>query len=408
MTRYQYWLLKYDSEFHETNAEIYRRSLNVATPMNLPFRAEHIGSFLRPASLLTFRAEHAAGKISNAELRQAEDEAIRQVISLQFELGLSSITDGEFRRHAYSDSFTVDVFTGVKISSTDDLNWSYLNADGQKTDGRVPIVVDKLKWPGPINVENFKFIANCAGNGIPKVTLPGPCYIHFRSGRENIDSDVYADLDEFWQDLVDAYIQEIEALYAVGCRYIQLDETSLAKLGDPMIREGLKNRGDRWNDLLEVYTDVINQIALRVPKDLSLGMHLCRGNKGGSWQAAAGYEDVAKKLFKKLEIQFYFLEYDSPRAGGFEPLREVPDKKIVILGLVSTKTSSLEKIDTLRKRIEAAAEFIDIDQLGISPQCGFASLDSGNPISFDQQAAKTRLVVELAREFWGYKQTVSL
>ena len=273
---------------------------------NPPFKAEHIGSFLRPASLLATRAEYAAGKISKLEVRQAEDEAIRQVISLQVELGLSSITDGEFRRHAYSDSFTVDVFTGVKIGSTNDLNWSYLDADGKKTDGRVPIVIDKLEWPGPINVDNFNFILKYAGNGVPKVTLPGPCYIHFRSGRENIDSDIYADLDAFWQDLVDAYIKEIEALYAAGCRYIQLDETSLAKLGDPMIREGLKKRGDRWNDLLEVYTDVINQIARRVPRDLSLGIHLCRGNKGGSWQAAAGYEDVAKKLFKKLEIQFYF------------------------------------------------------------------------------------------------------
>ena len=378
------------------------------TSLNPPFKAEHIGSFLRPASLLAIRADYATGKISKLEVRQAEDEAIRKVIALQLELGLSSITDGEFRRHAYSDSFTVDVFTGVKIGSTNDLNWSYLNADGQKTDGRVPIVVDKLEWPGPINVDNFNFILKCAGNGIPKVTLPGPCYIHFRSGRENICSDIYTDLDKFWQDLVDAYIKEIEALYAAGCRYIQLDETSLAKLGDPMIREGLKNRGDRWNELLEVYTDVINQIARRVPKDLSLGIHLCRGNKGGSWQAAAGYEDVATKLFKKLEIQFYFLEYDSPRAGGFEPLREVPDNKAIILGLVSTKASSIEKIDTLRQRIEAAAQFIDIDQLGISPQCGFASLDSGNPISFDEQEAKIRLVVELAQEFWGYKKPVSL
>ena len=378
------------------------------TSLNPPFKAEHIGSFLRPASLLAIRADCATGKISKLEVRQAEDEAIREVIALQLELGLSSITDGEFRRHAYSDSFTVDVFTGVKIGSTNELNWSYLNADGQKTDGRVPIVVDKLEWPGPINVDNFNFILKCAGNGVPKVTLPGPCYIHFRAGRENICSDIYADLDEFWQDLVDAYVKEIEALYAAGCRYIQLDETSLAKLGDPMIRDGLKKRGDRWDDLLEVYTDVINQIAGRAPKDLSLGIHLCRGNKGGSWQAAAGYEDVATKLFKNLEIQFYFLEYDSPRAGGFEPLREVPDNKSIILGLISTKDSSIEKIDTLRRRIEAATQFIDIDQLGISPQCGFASLDSGNPISFDDQEAKIRLVVELAQEFWGYKKPVSL
>ncbi len=343
----------------------------MTSPINPPFRAEHIGSLLRPAPLLALRADHVAGKISDEEVRQAEDEAISQAIALQLELGLSSITDGEYRRHAYSDSFTVDVFTGVKIGSTEDRNWTYSNVQGQTTEGRVPIVVDRLEWPGPVNVEDFEFVAGLAGAGTPKVTLPGPCYIHFRSGRDNISTDVYPDLDEFWQDLIEAYLKEIGALYAAGCRYIQLDETSIAKLGDPKIREGLEKRGDRWDDLLEVYTDVINEIAQRTPKDLSLGMHLCRGNKGGSWQAAAGYDDVASKLFRKLDVQFYFLEYDSPRAGGFEPLREVPDNKTVILGLVSTKASALEQIDTLKQRIEDAAQYIDMDRLGIFPAMRF-------------------------------------
>ncbi len=374
----------------------------MTAPINPPFRAEHIGSLLRPAPLLAIRSDHAAGKISDEEVRRAEDDAIEQAIALQLELGLSSITDGEYRRHAYSDSFTVDVFTGVKIGSTEDRNWTYSDAQGQKTEGRVPIVVDRLEWPGPVNVDDFEFVKRNAGAGTPKVTLPGPCYIHFRSGRDNISTDIYPDLDAFWQDLVEAYIKEIEALYAAGCRYIQLDETSIAKLGDPKIREGLERRGDRWDDLLEIYTDVINEIARRTPTDLSLGIHLCRGNKGGSWQAATGYDDVAAKLFRKLEIQFYFLEYDSPRAGGFEPLREVPDNKTVILGLVSTKASALEQVDSVKQRLEAAAQYVDMDRLGISPQCGFASLDSGNPISFDDQAAKVRLVVDLAREYWGY------
>jgi 5-methyltetrahydropteroyltriglutamate--homocysteine methyltransferase len=374
----------------------------MTAPINPPFRAEHIGSLLRPAPLLAIRSDHAAGKISDEEVRRAEDDAIEQAIALQLELGLSSITDGEYRRHAYSDSCTVDVFTGVKIGSTEDRNWTYSDAQGQKTEGRVPIVVDRLEWPGPVNVDDFEFVKRNAGAGTPKVTLPGPCYIHFRSGRDNISTDIYPDLDAFWQDLVEAYIKEIEALYAAGCRYIQLDETSIAKLGDPKIREGLERRGDRWDDLLEIYTDVINEIARRTPTDLSLGIHLCRGNKGGSWQAATGYDDVAAKLFRKLEIQFYFLEYDSPRAGGFEPLREVPDNKTVILGLVSTKASALEQVDSVKQRLEAAAQYVDMDRLGISPQCGFASLDSGNPISFDDQAAKVRLVVDLAREYWGY------
>ena len=374
----------------------------MTAPINPPFRAEHIGSLLRPARLLALRADHAVGKISDEEVRRAEDYAITQAVALQLELGLSSITDGEYRRYAYSDSFTIDVFTGVKIGSTEDRNWTYSDAQGQKTEGRVPIVVDRLEWSGPVNVDDFEFVKRIAGTGLPKVTLPGPCYIHFRSGRDNISTDIYPDLDAFWQDLVEAYVKEIDALYAAGCRYIQLDETSIAKLGDPKIREGLEKRGDQWDDLLEIYTDVINEIVRRAPQDLSLGMHLCRGNKGGSWQAATGYDDVAAKLFRKLEVQFYFLEYDSPRAGGFEPLREVPDNKTVILGLVSTKSSALEQVDSVKQRLEAAAEYVDMDRLGISPQCGFASLDSGNPISFDDQAAKIRLVVDLAREYWGY------
>ena len=374
----------------------------MTAPINPPFRAEHIGSLLRPARLLALRADHAVDKISDEEVRRAEDDAIKQAVALQLELGLSSITDGEYRRYAYSDSFTIDVFTGVKIGSTEDRNWTYSDAQGQKTEGRVPIVVDRLEWSGPVNVDDFEFVKRIAGTGLPKVTLPGPCYIHFRSGRDNISTDIYPDLDAFWQDLVEAYVKEIDALYAAGCRYIQLDETSIAKLGDPKIREGLEKRGDQWDDLLEIYTDVINEIVRRAPQDLSLGMHLCRGNKGGSWQAATGYDDVAAKLFRKLEVQFYFLEYDSPRAGGFEPLREVPDNKTVILGLVSTKSSALEQVDSVRQRLEAAAEYVDLDRLGISPQCGFASLDSGNPISFDDQAAKIRLVVDLAREYWGY------
>ena len=292
-------------------------------PLEPPFRAEHIGSLLRPPELLALRAEHAAGRVADDVVRAAEDDAIRQAIELQTTMGLSSVTDGEFRRHAYSDSFTVDVFDGVQISSTRDANWTYSDSAGQETEGRVPIVVDRLTWPGPINVDNYKFIAGTATAGVPKITLPGPCYIHFRSGRDNISRDVYPSLDNFWQDLVDAYAKEIAALYEAGCRYIQLDETSIAKLGDPKIRQGLEKRGDNWATLLEVYTGVINEIVAQTPSDMKLGIHLCRGNKAGSWQAEAGYDDVAAKLFRKLAVKFYFLEFDSPRAGGFEPQRLV-------------------------------------------------------------------------------------
>jgi 5-methyltetrahydropteroyltriglutamate--homocysteine methyltransferase len=352
--------------------------------------------------LLALGKDHVAGKISDDAFRRAQDEAITRAIDLQLSLGLSSITDGEYRRHAYSDSFTVDVFSGVKISSTQDSNWTYSDAAGQKTEGRVPVVVDRLEWPGPVNVANYHFIAAACKKGVPKMTLPGPCYIHFRSGRDNISRDIYPDLDQFWQDLIEAYVKEIHALYEAGCRYIQLDETSIAKLGDPKIRAGLENRGDDWETLLEVYTDVINAIVERTPGDMSLGMHLCRGNKGGSWQAAAGYDDVASKLFRKLAVKFYFLEYDSPRAGGFEPLREVPDDKSVILGLVSTKVAALEDRGAVLRRLEEASRFIPMDRLGLSPQCGFASLDTGNALSEEDQAAKLRLVVDIAKEVWNY------
>lgn len=374
----------------------------MAAAITPPFRAEHIGSLLRPPQLLALGQDHAAGKLSDEELRRAQDDAIGQAIELQLALGLSSITDGEYRRHAYSDSFTVDVFSGVKISSTEDSNWTYSDSAGQTTEGRVPVVVDRLEWPGPINVANYQFVAAASANGTPKMTLPGPCYIHFRSGRDNISRDIYPDLDQFWQDLIEAYVKEIQALHDAGCRYIQLDETSIAKLGDPKIRAGLENRGDNWETLLEVYTDVINAIVERAPGDMSLGMHLCRGNKGGSWQAAAGYDDVASKLFRKLAVKFYFLEYDSPRAGGFEPLREVPDDKTIILGLVSTKVAALEERDAVLRRLEDAAGYVDMDRLGLSPQCGFASLDTGNALSVEDQAAKLRLVVDIAKEVWNY------
>jgi len=374
-----------------------------AAPHDPPFRAEHIGSLLRPPELLALRARHDRGEVGDVELRAAEDRWIGKAVVLQLELGLSSITDGEYRRHAYSDSFTTDAFEGLSIGATMDGNWTYSDSGGKTTEGRVPKVVGRLKLTRPVNVENFRFLASLARAGMPKITLPGPCYIHFRAGRDNISRAAYPALDLFWQDLVDAYRTEIAALYDAGCRYIQLDETSIAKLGDPKIREGLKNRGDDWAALLDLYTDVINEIAAVIPADLHLGIHLCRGNKAGSWQAEAGYDEVAAKLFRKLRVRFYFLEYDSPRAGGFEPLREVPDDKTVVLGLISTKVAGLESRDAVRRRIEEASRYIDIDRLAISPQCGFASLDAGNALSVDDQAAKLRLVVDLARETWGYR-----
>lgn len=366
-----------------------------------PFRAEHIGSFQRPPALLAARADHSQGKIDAAELRAAEDTAIVEVIRLQAEIGLSSITDGEYRRHAYSDSFTVDGFEGVSVADAGGGGWSYSDSEGRSHDGRVAVVSGPLRWTQPVNVENFRFLARHA-RGVPKMTLPGPCYLHFRAGRANIDRGAYPDLDGFWQDIVDAYRKEIAALAEAGCKYIQLDETSIAKLGDDEIRAVLKERGDDWRDLLETYTDVINQVVAGKPDGVRLGLHLCRGNKAGAWQAAAGYDDVAEKLFRKLDVEFYFLEYDSPRAGSFAPLAAVPDHKTVVLGLVSTKQAALESADDIKRRIEEASAYVDIDRLALSPQCGFASLYTGNPITFEEQANKLKLIVDVAKDMWGY------
>jgi 5-methyltetrahydropteroyltriglutamate--homocysteine methyltransferase len=375
----------------------------MTAPIDPPYRAEHIGSLLRPQALLDAREQHAAGKIDDAALRAAEDAAIVDAVAYQKALGLASFTDGEYRRNTYSSSFTTDVFAGVKMGTTEDRSWSYSDSSGDTIEGRLPLVVDRLEWPGPVNVDNFNYLATLAPAEQVKITLPGPCYIHFRAGRANISPDVYPNLDAFWDDLAVAYGKELQALYDAGCCYIQLDETSLAKLGDPKIREGLEKRGDDWESLREAYTAVINDIVARAPKGMSVGMHLCRGNKSSHWQAEAGYDDVAKALFRDLDIPYYFLEFDSPRAGTFEPLAEVPDDKTVVLGLISTKVVELEDRDTLLRRIEEASKYVSLDRLAISPQCGFASSPIGNASNFASQEAKLKLVVDIAKEVWGYQ-----
>jgi 5-methyltetrahydropteroyltriglutamate--homocysteine methyltransferase len=374
-----------------------------SAPHDPPFRAEHIGSLLRPPSLLAARREHRAGSLGAEELRAAEDAAIADVARLQAELGLGSITDGEFRRESYSDSFTTAGFESVGVGDGGDGGWSYADSTGNQEEGRVAVVGGRLLWTRPVNVENFKYLASVAPAGLPKMTLPGPCYLHFRAGRDNISRAAYPDLDLFWQDIVDNYHKEMAALANAGCRYIQLDETSIAKLGDDAIRGVLKERGDDWEALLETYTDVINAVAAGRPDGVKLGMHLCRGNKRGHWQAEGGLDDVAMKLFQKLDLDFYYLEYDSPRAGTFAPLAAVPDHKTVVLGLVSTKQAELEDADAIKRRIDEAAAYVDLDRLALSPQCGFASHELGNPISFEQQAAKIRLVVDVAKDVWGYQ-----
>lgn len=294
----------------------------------------------------------------------------------------------------------------MHTTTTPDPRWRYTNAAGETSDANVSVVRDRLVWQGPVNAADFAYLASVTpGDCIAKMTLPGPCYIHFRAGRGNISSEAYPDLDLFWNDIVDCYANELAALHAAGCRYVQLDETSIAKFGDPDIRAALEERGDRWQDLLELYTDVINEVAARAPAGLELGLHLCRGNKGGAWQAKGGYGHVAASLFRKLTIRSYFLEYDSPRAGGFEPLREVPDGKVVVLGLVSTKVRALERVDDLRRRVEEAARHVPLDRLCVSPQCGFAGDVAGTGLDAADQTAKIGLLARLAKEIWGEPTT---
>ncbi len=372
----------------------------MTVPHNPPFRAEHVGSFLRPAELLAARDRHGKGEISDADLRTVEDSAIRDVVALQEKLGLQSITDGEYRRGTYSDNFTTSGLDGVTSERIGGGEWRYTDKSGHKTASRVPTVHGKLGWNGSENARNFEFIAGLTSR-LPKLTLPGPAYLHYRGGRENISRDVYPNLDDFWSDLIDCYRQEMAALSDAGCRYLQLDETSLVKLGDPKIQNALAGRGDDWRELLDIYTDAINEVVRAAPPGMAIGMHLCRGNNQGHWQADGGYDPIAEKLFGKLEIGFYFLEYDSDRAGTFEPLRHLPDDKVVVLGLLSTKTGELEPTDLIRQRIKEAAQHVDLDQLCLSPQCGFASSELGNPLSVDQQNAKITRVIEIADEIWG-------
>jgi 5-methyltetrahydropteroyltriglutamate--homocysteine methyltransferase len=369
--------------------------------MDPPFRAEHIGSFIRPPALLRARAEHAAGQLSDAELRAAEDTAIRDFVATQRRLGFRMATDGEFRRSTYTQNFTTSGLTGVVAEQTGEGEWSYRDASGHKERGRLPAVNARIRWNASRNADEFSFLKSVT-DASPKITLPGPCYIHFRAGRARISREVYPDLADFWSDLVAAYEIELGKLAQAGCRYVQLDETSIAKLGDPKIRDALAARGDQWEALLDTYISTINAIVRRAPKEMRIGMHLCRGNRMGHWQAEGGYDLVAEKVFRHLAIDFFFLEYDSERAGTFEPLKAVPAHKSIVLGLVSTKVPELESPERLEARIRDCARYVDLERLAISPQCGFSSSDKSNKImSVERATEKLALVVEVARKVWG-------
>ncbi len=372
-----------------------------SAPHNPPFRADHVGSFLRPPQLLSARADREAGKLSATDLRAVEDAAIRDVVNFQESLGLQSITDGEYRRAVFYMGFYGGLGGVSATYDTSGQEWAFVDRQGHKLPLIIPTVEARLKWKAPIHAAEFKFLRSLTSR-TPKMTIPSPTILHLRSGREHISREAYPELDLFWEDVVDAFRKELAALYEAGCRYVQIDETTLASLSDTSSWTYLARRGDDGRKLLlETYPEIMNAAFAGRPAGLHLAMHICRGNNQSHWSAEGGYDLVADTLFNKINVDSYFLEYDTPRAGTFEPLRLVPRHKTVVLGLISSKFPELEPKELLKMRIDEAAKYIGLDQLSLSPQCGFASTAPGNKVTVEDEAAKIRLCVEVAREIWG-------
>jgi len=367
----------------------------LATP---PFRADQVGSLLRPPDLLGARDRRKRNEIPAADLRAVEDAAIRDVVAMQERLGLKSVTDGEFRRGLWHMDFVrgfanVEQTPGIPIkfhSEDGEIEWT---PPGVRITG-------KLSRPRPIVVDDFAFLKS-ATSATPKITIPSPSVLHFRGGRKAIDRAAYPDIDEFYADLARVYGEEIRDLADAGCRYLQIDEVNMAFLCDPNLRDFARSLGEDPERLPHTYASLVNAATAVRPPDMTICMHLCRGNARSHWIADGGYEPVAEVLFNEFNVDGYFLEYDSARAGDFRPLRFVPAGKTVVLGLVTTKSGTLENKDDIKRRIDQAARFVPLDQLAISPQCGFASNAEGNALTVDQQKAKLQLIVETATDVWG-------
>jgi 5-methyltetrahydropteroyltriglutamate--homocysteine methyltransferase len=367
-----------------------------------PFRADHVGSLLRPPALLRSREDHTAGRIDAAELRAVEDESIREVVKMQEEVGLQSATDGEFRRASWHMDFIYQL-GGVTRVPEERLTIEFHSDEGDLEAVFSGMHVDsKLGLPKTIFGDDFALLRDTVDRATPKLTIPSPSMVHYRGGRASIDPAVYPDLDRFWSDLTAVYAEEVRRLGELGCTYLQLDDTSLAYLNDPGQREYVASiGGDADRQHLE-YIRHINEALAGRPEGMTVTTHLCRGNFRSSWVASGGYDYVAEALFGELEVDGFFLEYDDERSGSFEPLRFVPKgEKQVVLGLVTTKRGELEQKDDLKRRIEEASRYVALDQLCLSPQCGFASTVEGNALTHEQQVAKLRLVVEVARDVWG-------
>jgi 5-methyltetrahydropteroyltriglutamate--homocysteine methyltransferase len=365
-----------------------------------PFRAEHVGSLLRPRALVQARHDFAAGRIDAACLRAVEDEAIRDVVALQEDLGLRAATDGEFRRTSWHMDFIYQL--GGVTRTDDEIVVRFRNDEGTGEFIAAGLAVrERLHLDKPIFVDDFRFLAEQVRSAVPKMTLPSPSMVHFRSGTAAVDRSVYPDLHEFWADLATAYTEEIRALAAVGCRYLQLDDTSLACLNDPGQREILSARGEDPEHAHLRNIGVINAAVADRPTGMRIAVHMCRGNFRSSWAAEGGYDFVAEALFGELDVDAFFCEFDDERSGGFAPLRFVPPGKQVVLGLVTTKRGRPEDPDMLKRRIDEAARYVPLDQLCLSPQCGFSSTVEGNVLNPYQEVDKLRLVVKVAEDVWG-------
>ena len=366
-----------------------------------PFRADHVGSLLRPEKLLRARDEFAAGQISAEQLRAIEDDAIRDVVRMQRDVGLQSATDGEFRRASWHMDFIYQLGGIEKVAG--DITVHFRNADGEVDFKPAAIAVtDRVRLERTIFAEDFKFLQGIVGDGVtPKLTIPSPNMVHYRGGRAALDPSVYPDVDQFWADLASAYADQVRAIAELGCRYLQFDDTSLAYLNDPAQREAMQKRGEDSAHLHETYVRNINNALAGRPAGLAITTHLCRGNFRSSWAAEGGYDFVAEALFGGLDVDGFFLEYDDARSGGFEPLRFVAPGKMVVLGLVTTKRGELESKDELKRRIDEASRYVPIEQLCLSPQCGFSSTVEGNVVTYSDQVAKLELIVETAAEVWG-------
>ena len=368
-----------------------------ATP---PFRADHVGSLLRPPALLAARERFAAGEIGAEELRAAEDDAIRDAVAMQERVGLRAATDGEFRRASWHMDFIYEL--GGVVKAQTNLRSRFRNPSGViEYTPPAAHVVEKLRLDHTIFGEHFSFLTSVVKTAIPKLTIPSPSMVHYRGGRAAIDATVYPDIAQFWNDLADVYAQQLRGLAELGCTYLQLDDTSFAYLNDPAQRAEFDKRGEDGQHQHLTYIATVNRALADRPEGMTITTHMCRGNFRSSWVAEGGYDFVAEALFNDLRVDAFFMEWDDERSGGFEPLRFVPKGKLVVLGLVTTKRGELEAKDDLKRRVEEASRYVDVDQLCLSPQCGFSSTVDGNALTLDQQEAKLALVVETAEEIWG-------